>query len=254
MGKPFRKVIDPLLARVGYKLDRLQPRTYPVEFDAPDRDIVSYVTKNELSMTSPERLFATLLACRYACERGIAGDFVECGVWRGGNAMVAADVFRRLAPARKTYLFDTFAGMTEPTEADVSRGGSRAADEYRRMSRDGHSEWCYASLEDVRGGFEARGLMAGAVFVKGDVAQTLLDAPSLPERISVLRLDTDWYESTKLELEVLYPKLRPGGVLIVDDYGYWGGARKAIDEYFSAHPKPFFQYVDHTARMGIKTP
>src|SRR6186997_2928210 len=136
MAKPFRKLLDPLLARAGYKLDRLEPRTYPVEFDGQDQEIVSHVTRNELSMTSPERLFATLLACRHACERGIAGDFVECGVWRGGNAMVAADVFRRLAPARKTYLFDTFAGMTEPTDADVSRGGSRAADEYRRVSRD----------------------------------------------------------------------------------------------------------------------
>jgi O-methyltransferase len=96
------------------------------------------------------------------------------------------------------------------------------------------------------------GLLHGAVFVKGDVAQTLRVAKSLPERISVLRLDTDWYESTRLELEVLYPRLQPGGVLIVDDYGYWGGARKAIEEYFSTHPKPFFQYVDHSARMGIK--
>jgi O-methyltransferase len=106
----------------------------------------------------------------------------------------------------------------------------------------------------VRANLEARGLLPGAVFIKGDVAQTLRDAQALPERISVLRLDTDWYESTRLELEILYPRLQPGGVLIADDYGYWGGARKAIDEYFAAHPKPFFQYVDHTARMGIKTP
>src|SRR5688500_7804682 len=161
MGKPLRKLLDPLLAKAGYKLDRLEPRTYPVEFDARDREIVAHVTRNELSMTSPERLFATVLACKYACEDGIPGDFVECGVWRGGNALVAADLFQRLAPERKTYLFDTFAGMTEPSAADVSRGGSAAAAQYAEMSRGDHNDWCYASLEDVQTNFRARGLLAG---------------------------------------------------------------------------------------------
>lgn len=252
MAKPFRKLLDPLLARAGYKLDRLAPRSYPVEFDDADRDIVAHVAGNELSMASPERLFATLLACKHVCRYDIPGDFVECGVWRGGNAMLAADVFRRLSPERRTYCFDTYAGMTEPTAADVTRGGSDAAKQFREMARADHNDWCYASLEEVQGNFRRRGL-DGAVFVKGDVAQTLRAPQSVPARISVLRLDTDWYESTKLELEILYPRLQPGGILIVDDYGYWGGSRKAVDEYFSSvAARPFFHYVDHTARVGIK--
>lgn len=250
--KLVRAILDPLLAKAGYRLSRLEPKGFPVELDAGDREIVAHVAARELSMTSAERLFATAMACRYVCEHAIEGDFVECGVWRGGNALVAADVFRRLAPQRKAYLFDTFAGMTEPTAHDVSRTGADAGPMYREMARGDHNEWCYASLEEVDGHFRARGLLANAVFVKGDVAQTLRDTTRLPAQISVLRLDTDWYESTRLELEVLYPLLRTRGVLMVDDYGYWGGARQAVDEYFAGRPRPFFHYVDHTARTAIK--
>ena len=251
MGKPFRAILDPLLARAGYRLSRLEPKGYPVEFDAGDREIISYVSVNDLSMTSFERMYGTLMACKHVCEAGIEGDFVECGVWRGGNALIAADAFSRFARGRKVYLFDTFAGMTAPTEADVS-GGVKAQERYLQSLKDDHSEWCYASLDEVKANFQARGLLAQAVFVRGDVLKTLADPKNLPERISVLRLDTDWYESTKMELDVLYPRLQAGGVLIVDDYGYWGGAKKAVDEYFVKRPKPFLCYVDHTGRMGVK--
>jgi hypothetical protein len=225
----------------GYRLARLQPKQFPVEFDDRDKAIVSYVARNELTMVSEERLFATVMACRHVCAGRVDGDFVECGVWRGGNALIAADVFSRLSPDRKVYLLDTFSGMTQPGESDVSRTGTA-----------GEEGWCAASIEEVRASFAARGLLANVVFVKGDVGETLRDPRNLPAHISVLRLDTDWYESTRLELEILYPLLRPGGVLMVDDYGYWQGARKAVDEYFSAGNRPFFHYVDHTGRAAIK--
>jgi O-methyltransferase len=105
----------------------------------------------------------------------------------------------------------------------------------------------------VKANFANAGLLAeGVKFVKGDVAQTLAEPNELPAVISVLRLDTDWYESTRAELESLYPRLSRGGVLIIDDYGHWGGARKAVDEYFSQRDRPFFQYIDQTARSGVK--
>ena len=90
-------------------------------------------------------------------------------------------------------------------------------------------------------------------FIKGDVCETLKSPQNIPEKISVLRLDTDWYESTKAELEELYPKLSNGGVLIIDDYGHWQGARKAVDEYFSSQQyKPLFNVIDRTGRSAIK--
>ena len=80
---------------------------------------------------------------------------------------------------------------------------------------------------------------------------TLLDR--VPEQIAILRLDTDWYESTKTELEVLYPRLAPGGICILDDYGHWQGARQAVDEYFSHNqPRPLIMPVDFSGRIFIK--
>jgi hypothetical protein len=251
MAKLFRAIIDPLLAKAGYRLSRLRPKKFPIEFDARDRDIVCYVSVNNLSMTSFERMYGTLMACRHVCEIGLDGDFAECGVWRGGNALIAADVFSRLAPGRKTYLFDTFAGMTEPTDLDVS-GRVNARELYLQAQRDDHNDWCYASLDEVKAAFQARRLQSQAVFVRGDVLQTLKNPENLPKSICVLRLDTDWYESTRAELEILYPRLQIGGVLIIDDYGFWGGAKKAVDEYFTSHPRPLLHYLDHTGRMGIK--
>lgn len=225
---------------------------FPVECDEGDRAILAHVLDAGLTMVSHERLFTTLMACKHVCHSGLDGDFVECGVWRGGNAMVAADVFRRAAQPRQCWLFDTFTGMTEPTDADVRRNGEGARETYLSKQRSDHNEWCYASLEDVQDSFRVAGLTQNVHCIKGDVLNTLADQRNLPSKISVLRLDTDWYESTKAELEVLYPRLVPGGILIIDDYGHWQGARKAVDEYFLSVPRPFLQYTDATGRVGVK--
>lgn len=244
-----------LLSVVGLKVIRPGPahKRFPVELSEADKAIFRHVRENRLFTSSDERLFATIMACKYVVDRQIDGDFVECGVWRGGNSIIAADVFRSMACVKGVWLFDTFAGMTPPTDADVNHLGERAETKFRNTRREDHSDWCYAPIEEVRANFAAAGLLGERVsFVKGDVAQTLARPDQLPGTIAVLRLDTDWYESTRTELEVLYPRLSRGGVLIIDDYGHWGGARKAVDEYFSTHERPFLQYIDQTARLGVK--
>ena len=227
----------------------------PVELSDAEGEIFHHVRRNQLSMTRPERLWATLLACKYVDDQRIEGDFVECGVWRGGHALMAAETFRLRGAGRKVYLFDTFEGMTMPTVKDrVLASGKAAADKFLKSQKETHNAWCYASLEDVRNNFDARGLLDDrAVFVQGDVCQTLDVEANLPASISVLRLDTDWYASTKKELEVLYPRLAVGGVLILDDYGHWAGAKQATDEYFAARgDRPFLHYTDYSCRAGIR--
>ena len=93
--------------------------------------------------------------------------------------------------------------------------------------------------------------MKNIILIQGMVENTLLNKDNIPDQISLLRLDTDFYESTKIELEILFPKLVPGGILILDDYGYWSGARKAIDEYFK-NTKYWLHYVDPSCRYLIK--
>ena len=95
--------------------------------------------------------------------------------------------------------------------------------------------------------------MAQIQFVSGMVEQTLLKQK--PEKVALLRLDTDWYESTKCELEQLFPRLVPGAVLIIDDYGHWDGCRRAVDEYFEQHQvRMLLNRIDYTARIGIYWP
>jgi hypothetical protein len=204
------------------------------------------------TLTSPERQWALLKGIEYLNASSIAGDIVECGVWRGGSAMLAKTLCRSSGSDRTVYLFDTFAGMTAPTAADISVGGLSAQVKYREKKRQTHTDWSFASLEEVRDNFKRAGLLDDrVVFVKGMVEQTLRNSVDLPERIALLRLDTDFYESTKVELEVLYPRLVSGGLLIIDDYGHWQGARKATDEYFAAE-QPFFIRIDYTARLLVK--
>lgn len=231
-----------------------QPRM-PVELSAEEREIVHYIKDRNLTMTSYERLWTTLMACKHVMDRDISGAFVECGVWRGGNALLAAWVFRMHGANRRVYLLDTFQGMTAPTERDKRvADGSSARAIFLQNQKITHNEWCYASLEDVKNNFAEAGLLSDNVtFVQGDVCKTLEDERNLPHRISVLRLDTDWYESTKKELDILYPRLSVGGALLIDDYGHWAGAKEATDEYFHLHNnRPFLQYVDYTGRAAVK--
>lgn len=260
MPKTLRKSVKRALKWAGVDVrravdDKAVPLGFPPEFTDKDKAIFALIREKRLTMVSNERLSATFLACHYVCDRGIEGDFVECGVWRGGNSLAAANVFKSRSADRSVYLFDTFEGMTEPTDDDkMVANGSSAMDIFRKRRKDDRTDWCYASIDEVSSHFAAAGLLdANVHLVKGDVQDTLGRDELLPRKISVLRLDTDWYESTRRELEVLYPRLSEGGVLLLDDYGFWEGAKKAVDEYFHENRnRPLLQNVDVSGRLGIK--
>jgi hypothetical protein len=155
--------------------------------------------------------------------------------------------------ARHLYLFDTFGGMTSPIDIDVDMRGIKAADQFEEARiRENSHNWCYASLDEVKAAVYSTGYDRDNIhFIQGKVEETLPD--HAPDMISLLRLDTDWYESTRHELLHLFPRLSRGGVLIIDDYGDWEGARKATDEYFSQQDFPFLlNRIDHTGRIGVK--
>ncbi|MDJ0661545.1 MAG: TylF/MycF/NovP-related O-methyltransferase [Crocosphaera sp.] len=201
------------------------------------------------TMTSKEALFAFYTAVNYVLDRNIPGDIVECGVWRGGSSLLAALIMKaRNVSDRKLYLYDTFKGMTEPTEVDVDKRGNVGFEMMEKYSDD--IGWCYALLEEVKATFSVYNFNFDIEFVQGDVLETL--KITKPEAISILRLDTDWYESTEAELQHLYPQVSTGGVLIIDDYGAWAGARKATDEYFQQVPAPMLKRIDKEVRLGIK--
>lgn len=222
---------------------------FPVEFGDFEKRLIEQIRNNALTMVSDERLFSTIAATKYAIESGIKGDFVECGVWRGGNAFAAASIFQHYKSDKKVYLYDTFSAFY-----DIAETKSDVDDPYHipGIERQSLVNTMGDSFDDVKNRFKKYGLDGICIFVKGDVAKTLL-SDNKPLKISVLRLDTDWYNSTLAELVNLYPRVSIGGVLMIDDYGHCESARKATDDYFEGKRKPLFQYIDYTGRLSIKT-
>lgn len=223
---------------------------YPIrDIDEDEHFTNLFLKSRDFTMTGKDAMYSLHNACKYVHSAGISGDFVECGTWMGGSAILAGLTFEALGAPRDLWLYDTFEGMTAPTEADVDVNGESASLLMETFSDE--VGWCYASTDQVSRNFVAAGLPTkNSRFVKGDVMETLKN--NFPEKISVLRLDTDWYESTRFELEVLYPRLSKGGVLIIDDYGHWSGSRKATDEYFSTIQAPLLNRVNDQVRLCIK--
>jgi hypothetical protein len=225
-------------------------------FDLEDEFLRLFDSCKGESLTSVERMYALYQAICYVVDCDVPGDLAECGVWRGGSVMLMAlTLLARGCADRTIWLYDTFDGVTPPGDDDVQAMSGRAAadilGERRRSQEDPF--WGIAPREVVENNLRGTGYpMQRFRLVHGDVLTTL--PAQAPSRLSVLRLDTDWYESTRHELEHLYPRLSPGGVLIVDDYGYWRGARKATDEYFrAAGARPLLHRIDYTGRICVKT-
>jgi len=251
------------LERIGYDCicgmneifsidDNSHNKPFPLEFTAEEKELLFNVERGALTMVSRERMYATMISCKYVVENSIPGDFVECGVWRGGNAILAAGIFKLYGSDKRVWLFDTFEGFNDagikPDERDEIT--TERMDEVQKLYY--NPESCGNSIDDVRANFDKFGLLSDNIrFIKGDVLETLI-SPDTPHEISVLRLDTDLYESTLTELDIFYPRVAVGGILMIDDYGDCVGARKAVETYFSDKTRPPLQYIDYTGRIGVK--
>lgn len=234
--------------RLGFELI-----PYTSDFDPVSLETVRFT--RPYTMTSAARIFSLCEAVRYISKNKLEGDIVECGVWRGGSMMAAARTLIQYGDtSRHLYLYDTFEGMPPPTDKDRLGTNSQLASEILASEKKDQNNlhWAYSPLEEVRKNVSIVGYpMEQVHLIKGRVEDTI--PKTLPQKIAVLRLDTDWYESTKHELIHLYPLLASQGVLIIDDYGYWQGARKAVDEYFADQTyRPFLARIDGTGRVAMK--
>jgi hypothetical protein len=231
----------------GLEITRRTPRTFPRDFS--ESEVETFLRVEPYTMTSAERIIGAMRATDYVVHNDVPGAIVECGVWRGGSMMaIALSLLKLKRGDVPLYLFDTFAGMAEPSKED----GQAVHAKWKANQTKAHNNWVYASLEDVRTNLFSTGYDRSLCsFVQGKVEDTIPSAA--PERIALLRLDTDWYESTKHELEHLFPRLSRGGVLIIDDYGHFEGCRKAVDEYVRQHGLPLLlNRIDYTGRIAVK--
>lgn len=216
----------------------------------------AYGRCSDQTMTSPERMFAVWQAVEHINAQKIVGDVVECGVWRGGSTMLAAMAFDHFGDQDRNYwLYDTYEGMPPADDVDVvAVSGDKASNILANQSKnEDNPYWAIASLDVVQANMGRTGQPADRFhYVKGMVEDTL--PATMPDEIALLRLDTDWYASTMHELVHLWPRLTTGGVVIIDDYGFWEGARKAVEDYFAQRDdRPFLARIDVTGRMAVKT-
>lgn len=226
---------------------------FPGDFDEFHISVIKKV--KSFTMTSNERLYGLIESVKYIISNNLPGSFVECGVWKGGSMMAVAETLLGLGITdRNLYLYDTFSGMTAPTEEDSNYQEQPAADLLIKDTKKKEESlvWAYSSLEEVKSNIEKTGYPSSFIhYAEGDVLKTIPGTD--PGEIALLRLDTDWYESTKHELQHLYPKLVEKGVLIIDDYGFWKGSRKATDEYFLENKiSILLQRMDDTGRCAVK--
>ena len=225
---------------------------FPKDMDKEFREI--YEECNDYTMTSIESMYALYKAVEYIVHQKVPGDFVECGVWKGGSAMIIARTLLKLnEKGRKIYLYDTFTGMTKPTDKDKKiSDSSPTINIWEKKQKNGYNEWNFSPINEVEENMlSTKYLRENIIFVKGRVENTI---PSVvPAQIALLRLDTDWYESTYHELNHLFPLLSDRGVLIIDDYGHFAGAKEAVDEYFKENNiTMLLDRIFYSCRIGIK--
>jgi hypothetical protein len=246
----LNNLIKKTLRLQGYELIKTKP-SFPPDFDQLSIETITKVS--DYTATSPERIFSLCEAVKYLIKNEIEGDIVECGVYKGGSMMtVAYTLLSMNEKNRHLWLYDTFEGMTPPDDIDKDFQGRTALQQLQSSQKEAQeSIWCYSSLEDVQKAMELPGYPKDKIhFIKGKVEDTL---PSQsPKKIALLRLDTDWYQSTYHSLVHLFPCLSPGGVLIIDDYGHWQGARQAVDNYIKENNiKLLLTRIDYTGRIGV---
>ncbi len=244
----IKQFIITKLNKFGYEIRKndgvipdMDPDFYPL-----------YLQCKPYTMTKVERMYALYKAVEYVAVNKIEGDFVECGVWRGGSSMMIALTLQKYGITDKAiYMYDTYEGMSQPTENDVDFKGNKAA-RLLKINTIDKDIWCYATLDEVKNNMKSTKYpMQNIKFIVGKVEETIPN--EIPKRISLLRLDTDWYESTNHEMNHLFPLLSKTGVLILDDYGHWQGAKKAVDDYVKKHNIALLlNRIDYSARIGIK--
>jgi O-methyltransferase len=239
--------------------DAMQYSTYELKCrNAHDKNFLSnapeefrrlYLEARETTMLSRERLFDLYASVKHVIQHDIPGDIVEVGCWGGGALAIALAVVQASNSKKSVWGYDTFEGHPEPNPDEFDVWGNSQLERFNELKAQG-DDWCKVSLEEVGQNVQRICQSSdGLKLIKGKAEETL--KRQLPEVVSIIRCDVDWYEPSLATFEILYPRLSPGGIVIVDDYGHHTGSRKAIDQYFGdLHPK--FTHIDYSCITFVK--
>ena len=257
----MKKLLAKALGKTGYSIIKAA-NTFPLMHYPPNAenppdmegDFIGLYNKcRAYTLTSIERMYCLYKSIEYIVKSDIQGDMVECGVWKGGSSMLIALTLSHFSDlGRKIYLYDTYTGMSTPTKEDIDYTGMEVFETWNKGLGVNIQKWSSIGVDEVKRNLFSTGYPEGRlVFIQGKVEHTIPGI--MPDSIALLRLDTDFYESTYHELLNLFPRLSARGVVIIDDYGHWKGARKAVDKYLNENNiKIFLQRIDYTGRIGLK--
>lgn len=212
-----------------------------------NQDVITKIVKPN-TMVSRGRIYDLDRLVNETIESNIDGDYVECGVYRGGLSALILDKILSHQLDKKLWIYDTFQGMSEPTEVDISTKNENAVEAFNSLKNEttGCADWCKATIDIVQSTLNlvSKNYPNYCKLIQGKVEDTLPVVDNIPEKISLMRLDTDWYESTKIELDTFYSLLSIGGIIIIDDYRYWQGQKLAVDEFFQTIEKDSYAFFD----------
>jgi hypothetical protein len=228
-GKIRRRMLD-----VPWQLSLARERVYRSKFGR------LYDLVQPYSMLSYARLRALYAAVCHIAKSGVPGDVVECGTARGGSAALMGLALKEVDHSRHLWVYDTFQGLPAPTLEDP---------DYHIAKH--FTGTCRGQLEDVTQLFDRLSISSFSHCVKGMFQETL--PLTEVKAVAVLHVDGDWYDSVLTCLECLWERVTPGGIVQIDDYGHWEGARKAVNEFFASRGiSPHLRYVDYTGRQIVK--
>ncbi len=251
----FKKIIKNFLKLSNYEVLPKESwykkqENYISEISDEEQNLIKSI--KDYSMCSVANHWAIIQSIKHVFHNSLEGDFVEAGVFKGGNLIIMNHFLKKYNLDKNIFAYDTYDGMPdENINFDYDLKNEPAS----KIRNRNNNKWCYSSLEEVKKNISKfdKDFQKNFKFIIGKVENTLQKTENIPDKISLLRLDTDFYESTKIELELLYPRLVKNGILIIDDYGHWKGAKKAVDEYFDNKNFLFLHRIDYSSRLLVKS-
>ena len=248
----FVKFIKKIFSLFGFNLIRknnFNDRWNDYIIECKKEDKININKALQYALCTQPNLWSLIQSIKYISDKNIMGDFVECGVFKGGSLglmSLYAEIYKINC---NIYGYDTFEDgffNSALSEKDITIKNKKALPEKKTNN-------IYPTkreVEKILKTFSSNEKYFPKL-IQGDILKTLKVEKNIPTKISLLRMDTDLYLTTKLQLEILYPRLEKGGVLHIDDYGMCPGVKAAVDEYF-INQNIWFHRVDLSCRLLIK--
>ena len=250
--KYFKQIIKSIFNLFGYEIHKknnFMNRFSDYIVEASDDELINLEKFERLCLASKTNLWSINQSLQHIKNKNIPGELVECGIYNGFTIAFIDKIAEQIGLNKSIWGYDTFEeGFLKDTVSENDNFNIK-----KKKFDVTNDKTDYFTKEQVIKNINKHTNFNNEriKLIKGNIIETLEKEENAPNKISFLRMDTDIYQTTKKQLEILYPKLSVGGVLHIDDYGWMSGVKDAVDEYFK-DKKIWLHRVDLTCRYLIK--